>query len=452
MFEFSFLNIDQYTSLIRMKMNYYLWKVPKYLIQRQKLEIGHLFRKLDRSPAVTIYSGILWNIPLAMVTIYSNLYMVAMGVSDWKLGMTMTIVRFISLIGFLVGGYLSEIWGPKRTLMIFDIISWGSLVFFMAFALNAYWCIAAQLLFGLNSLGNSSYMCFLVEGTRPHTRPRIFALFQIFNILPSVFFLPLLAGYWVHKCGLIFAERDMFEMFLVFLVVALVVRWKFLPNVAPKMKSLNHWYENLKQALEKYRNSMHRFFKVKGTGSLLASKVIEEWVTSIWLIYSSLYLVQFLKIHDSTISALAEAGAWVSLATMILVVPYLNQKKIFSILGLDQFFSFLSFTFFGIGIYGESIWFSLIATILGAIASGLVYPLNFPVFMNLIEESDRAAVIALTTAFIQISMLIALPIGVFLYTRISPLVLIVVILLARGIGIALLRYSALQLRTRAAIA
>lgn len=128
-----------------------LLEKPIFLLGRQGQKVGRMFGDIAPVQAVTIYVGILWVIPLALVTPFTSIYMVRLGLSKTEIGVYQSLLQAITPIGYFLGGYLSDVWGRKKTLIVFDILSWGGYCLSLALADSKWWCLAAIFFLATNA-------------------------------------------------------------------------------------------------------------------------------------------------------------------------------------------------------------------------------------------------------------------------------------------------------------
>src|SRR6185369_160302 len=89
---------------------------------------------LPPAPAWTIYSGILFVIPAAIVLQYRSLYLVSLGLSDTEVGMYSFAFIPLGVVCLWIAGYLTDTWGRKMTLFLFDAVSWSGYCLLLALA------------------------------------------------------------------------------------------------------------------------------------------------------------------------------------------------------------------------------------------------------------------------------------------------------------------------------
>ena len=111
------------------------------------------------------------------------------------------------------------------------------------------------------------------------------------------------------------------------------------------------------------------------------------------------------------------------------------------ILGFDQLF--------GVGAMAILLWITpgssglliscLLSASLGAVGGSLYASVSTAVWMSIIDEKERAKVVAASTAFVYIGVLVAGSFSSFIYGHVSPTALIGIILVMRVVGFILLR-------------
>src|SRR5580658_8190024 len=134
---------------------------------------------LPQVQILTIYGGLLWAIPLTMITPFRSLYLVSLGLSDTEVGLYNSLFIPFGLVGLWVGGYLTDTWGRKKTLFFFYTFSWGGYCFCMTFAFNKWWAVAALFFLALNLGSGPAYQCLLIEGISNSKRGMVYSVLQI---------------------------------------------------------------------------------------------------------------------------------------------------------------------------------------------------------------------------------------------------------------------------------
>lgn len=435
--------LNQIADLFRSfsgEMGDLLIRRPLYLLGRERLEIRHLFRGIERAPAVSIYTGVLWVIPLAMVNAYAAPYMVELGLSRAELGLYSAWAQGLSLLGFLTGGYLADTWGRRRTLVFFDITSWGLYTLCLTFAANKWWCIAAILAMATNAGANIAYQILLVEGVKPYKRSRVFTLLQLVNLLPSLAFLPLVGGMLVTKFGLVPAGRAMYGLFFLLFVLGTYLRMRYLPDAPPPDKAPSSWVLAMKDAWLRSREAFVSFWQRPGAKPFLFARFIEEWKAFAWSTYSTLFLLEAVKVAKGDVAVLAQGAAYVTFLVLVLVIPYLPVKRYMGLLGYEQFFAMAAMALLLLARGSESrLLLSFLSAGLGAVAGALYWSANNAYWLSVMGEKERPKVVSAATGMMKLGVFILGPLAAVLYVKVSPESLVLAMMVLQMVQVALLR-------------
>ncbi|HUO58447.1 MAG TPA: MFS transporter [bacterium] len=421
-----------------------LLRKPVFLLGHHGLKVGGMFLGLPRRQAVAIYAGLLWVIPGAMVMQFEPLYMVRLGLSETEVGSYRAFMNLVGLVGYFIGGSVADFWGRKRTIVLFDSLSWGGYCLSMGLASNKWSCVAALFFFAMVSASVPAYFGLLSEGISARKRATVFSVLQMVNQMPSALFLPLLGGLWVAKAGLVDSTRQMYWLFGGLVVLGVFSRWKFLPKSVTYEKAPVTLLHAVVDGIRQYRESLAKFFQHPAAGPLLASKFLDEWIINLWgMTYASLYYVNHLGVRDSNISIINQGSTYVSILLLFLLVPNFTHRFMVRILGGDQIFGLISILvllFFGKG-SDNPLLVCLLAAGLGAAGNSLYNSVNVSIWMNIVGEKERAKVVAASLALIRVG-LVTTWFGALVFGKISPSALLWVMAGMRAINFFLLRQVA----------
>ena len=413
---------------------------PRYLIGRQRLEIRHLFRGVERTPAVTIYTGVLWIIPLVMVNAYAAPYMVECGLSRAEVGYFTAWSQALYLLGFLSGGHLADTWGRKKTLVLFDTTSWGLYTLFLAVGLNKWWCVAAIFAMATNAGANISYQCLLVEGVKPYKRSRIFTLLQFVNLLPSVIFLPLLGGVLVSRFGLVPAGHAMYAFFFLCIGTGIFLRWKYIPDAPPASRAPVGGWSTLKDMGASGYAAFRTFLGKPGARPFFAARLVEEFKLFAWTTYSSLFLIDAVGITKGHIAVLVQASAYVTFLVVIGIIPYVPVRRFLGFLGYEQLFAVSALGIFLLARGSdERLLLSLVGMGLMAVTTAFYWSANNAYWLTIMGDTQRAKVVSFATAVIRASIFVLGPLAAVLYVKVSPESLVAVLMVLLCVEFLLLR-------------
>jgi DHA1 family tetracycline resistance protein-like MFS transporter len=433
--------VDNITSSVVFESLQYFKKVFMLRYLKKMCDSTKDMFVLPQVQILTVYGGLLWAIPLAMVTPFRSLYLVSLGLSDTEVGLYNVLFIPFGLVGLWVGGYLTDAWGRKKTLFFFDTLSWGSYCFCMTIAFNK-WCAVAALFFMTLNLGSlPAYQCLLIEGIPNHKRGMVYSVLQITNLSASLLFFPLLGGYWVARKGLVSASHEMFGLFTLLVVVGILLRLIFLSHSGTFEQIPQTWRHGIKEGYEQYSRTFKQLIKKPGALPFISSKVLDEWMLATWGIYSSLYFVRHLGLTDTYLSLLAQVSAYAGFGLVFFFIPRLSPQGMIKLLGLDQILGLaaIAVLFIPVGGFWSPLLVCLLSASLGALGVSFYGSASTAVWMNMITEKERAKVVAASISIFQVGVWILGSLSAFLYGRWSPIALLILMMIARLIGFVLLR-------------
>ncbi len=434
--------LDSFRDLKEQSYEVFLGK-PSLLLGQQLRKVGSMFRNLPAAPAATIYGGVLWVVPLAMAGPYLSLYMVSLGLTETEVGVYQSLAKLIGPLGWFVGGYFSDVWGRKKALVFFDIVTWGGYCLCLALATDKWWCIGAILFMAANAASGPAYQCLLIEGTSPRTRSLAYTVGQIANLLPYLLFAPLLGYFWVSQRGFKAANHEMYWFFLVMVLVGVWIRWKFVPASRVYEKTPGTWFRVFEESLRQYWRAFRHFFKKPVATPFLVSKFLDEWFVAMWGYYYSLYFVHRLGLRDASLSVLAQGSAYSAFFILFVVMPHITGKRVVRFLGLDQWIGLAALGLL-LG-WGKAMSpFTLGLLVVGLVAiSGVFYnSVSAAIWMNVMTEKERAKVVAVSMGFVTIGIAFSGSLGSFLYNETHPEVLFWVMAGMKLLNFFLLRHIA----------
>lgn len=415
-------------------------KRPLFLLGDHGKKVGAMFQ-MPRRQAIAVYGGLLWVAPIAMANQFESLYMVRLGLSDTELGVYRSLMNLVGLVGYFIGGSVADFWGRHRAIVLFDSISWGGYCLSMALASGKWWAVAALFFTAMISASVPAYFGLLSEGITNSKRTSVFSALQIVNQAPFALFFPLLGGLWVADRGFLPANHQMYSLFAVLVGVGVLMRWRFLPRSKVYEKPPRSWAHALWGGLRQYREALKRFFKRPASKELLASKFLDEWIIATWATtYASLFYVEHLGVRDSNLSVIQLSSTYVGILFLFVLVPNLTQRFMVRILGLDQILGLGAFAVLLLmGKGGENpLLTCLFSAGLAAAGNALYNSINVSIWMNRIQEKERAKVVASSYSLIRIGLTTG-TLGAVLFGKVSPEALLWAMIGMRITGFLLLR-------------
>lgn len=152
----------------------------------------------------------LWGIPFNLFAPYASLYMLALGCTKAQVGTITAIGLIFQMFFALVGGYITDRLGRKRTSLIFDLLSWSIPTLIWMVARNYYYFLVAAILNAMVRIVQNSWNCLMIEDAPSEQRVHIYTWVEVANILAG-FFAPL-SGYLVERFTLVPAVRGLYAL------------------------------------------------------------------------------------------------------------------------------------------------------------------------------------------------------------------------------------------------
>ncbi|MCL1924072.1 MAG: MFS transporter, partial [Defluviitaleaceae bacterium] len=116
-----------------------------------------LLLNLKGNKRACIWTEPMWSIPFNLYAPFAAVYMFYLGVLDWQIGLLLTIQGFIKIPISLLAGIITDKLGRRKTLFIFDVVSWGIPVLIWALSQNFWWFLAATIVNSLYPISTASW-------------------------------------------------------------------------------------------------------------------------------------------------------------------------------------------------------------------------------------------------------------------------------------------------------
>ncbi|HMB24530.1 MAG TPA: MFS transporter, partial [Anaerolineales bacterium] len=158
-------------------------------------------RNLRGNPRGCVYPEVLWGIPFNLYSPYVSVYMLALGLSDKQIGLTVSVSWGFQVVLASLSGIIADKLGRRLTTLIFDIISWSVPALISALAQNFWYFLIAGIINSVWRITQNSWSCLLVEDAEPEQLADIFTWIYIANLI--VGFVAPLAGLLIKKFSLV---------------------------------------------------------------------------------------------------------------------------------------------------------------------------------------------------------------------------------------------------------
>src|SRR5579862_22267 len=84
------------------------------------------FFALPHDPWILTSTSAIWSVGSSMANPYQSLYFLSLGASPIAVGLFIALGTLVTIFALLVGGYIADIWGRRRIIVIFSWVSVAS--------------------------------------------------------------------------------------------------------------------------------------------------------------------------------------------------------------------------------------------------------------------------------------------------------------------------------------
>ena len=352
-----------------------------------------------------VYPEPLNAIPVNLYAPYVSVFMLALGVTDAQIGLTVSVSWAVQLVLAIFSGTITDKLGRRKATMIFDLVSYVIPALISAVAQNFWYFLGAAFFSSFIRIPQNSWMCLAVVDTDPDQLIDIFSWVYIAGLL-SAFFAPI-AGLLIKSLVLIHTMRILYDFAAICFVAKAVITYRLTSET--------------KQGLIRMQEMKNRsIFSDMGGYSRILKQVLHTpktlYTGGIMLIMSicmminstfwSVIVTEKIKIAVYDISIFAFVHSLIMLLFYFLVSPRLKKYhyKIPMVLG---FFGFALSQLLIILAPANGYIFLIISIVLEGCCLATLNPLVDQLIVLTINAEERAriqsilyvAVIVITTPF-----------------------------------------------------
>lgn len=157
-------------------------------------------RSFTGNPRGCVYTEPLWGVPYNLVAPYASVYMVALGLTDQKIGLVLSVSWAFQVFWALMSGAITDKLGRRRTTLLFDILAWSAPALIWAVSQNFWWFLVAGIMNAIWRVTMNSWTCLLVEDADHDQLVDIYTWIHISNLA---------AGFVAPLAGLLVARFDL---------------------------------------------------------------------------------------------------------------------------------------------------------------------------------------------------------------------------------------------------
>ena len=177
-------------------------------VRRQLAASFGVVRGFSGNARAVLVTEPVWAIPYNLVQTYASVYMLALGCTPVQVGLIGSAALVSQLVFSLVGGWITDRLGRKRTTLVFDLLSWSGATLLWALARGFPWFLAAAMVNSLVRIVMTSWTCLAIEDTAVNQRVHFFTWISIAGVVAG--FVAPLSGVLVGRFGLVAAMRGLY--------------------------------------------------------------------------------------------------------------------------------------------------------------------------------------------------------------------------------------------------
>ena len=284
-------------------------------------------KNLKGNAKACLYTEPLWGLSIKLCVPYASVYMLALGLSDTKVGLVATINMFSQMIFAFLGGPITDKLGRRKTTAIFDFIAWGIPCIIWWNAQNFWFFMAAGLLNGTMRVAANAWDCLLVEDTDKSQITGIYSLKVVAGQL-AVFFTPI-SALLILKFSLVPAIRILYLNAVVLVAVKIFLLYFFSSETSRG-----------KSRIEESRH-MHVFLLLPGYIGVAKSIVKNRWIVyalvmtalvrSVEIINNTFWQINVNKrllVPDDLLPILLAVKSVIAITFLFVMAPFMNRNRL----------------------------------------------------------------------------------------------------------------------------
>lgn len=337
-----------------------------------------------------VYTEPLWGIPYNLYFPYISVFMLALGLTDSQIGLVISIGWGFQIITGMVSGIITDRLGRKRTVILFDMISWSIPTIIWAFSQSFNYFVIAAIFNSFWRIPMNAWTCLLVEDSDPAQLVDIYSWIYIAGLL-AAFFAPL-ATLLVQKYSLIPTMRGLYLLSTVMMTAKFFIM-NAMVHETPQGLARMHETRNqpLLQMIREYGGVFNKLLRTPQTLYTLGIMLILSIGLMINNSFWSIIVTQRMGIPEKHLALFAFAKSLIMLVFFFRVIPRISRMD-FKVPMLGGFCAYIISHLILINIPGPSYLLLLVSTFLEACGYAALNPLLDRMVAVTVDPADRARI------------------------------------------------------------
>jgi MFS family permease len=345
---------------------------------------------LKGNPRACIYTEPLWGIPFNLYAPYISVYMLAIGLTDVQIGLTVSVSWGFQVLFALLSGVITDKLGRRLTTLIFDILSWTVPSIISALAQNFWYFLIAASVNSLWRVTHNSWTCLLVEDAEENDLVDIFTWIHIANQLVGL--IAPLAGLIIARYSLIPTMRGLYIFAAIMFTVKATVTYIFTEETEQgKIRLQDTRTESVLSVFNGYGKVLRDILRTPETlvtaGILLIVSITQMISGSFWAII----LTEKLQVPNQNLAYFPFIRSMVILGFFFIIMPRISKMH-FKTPMIVGFLGYLLSQILLVTAPVLNYGFLIISTLLEASSFAVVSPLLDKMVVLTIEAKERARI------------------------------------------------------------
>lgn len=369
-----------------------------------------------RNAKVTVLSETFWSMPIAWIFFYQTIFMRELGIDEMLIGISLTLNLILQVFLPMLGGYLADRVGRKRTIMFFDTFGWIGTTG-MLFIAKEFWQIVLAMVFqALPYAIEGVWDAYLGEDTMPRYRAGVFGFIRLIWIVAGL--LTPIAGALISSFGVEQGFRYVALLATISTAVMLLIR-QILLRESEVGKMLSSSDDKILTRPKSYIETLRIVTKHKEILILLLLSIIQSTSGKMIITFRPLFLTdpRALALDESVVSVIPTASSISGILILSLVIPRLKPSHIRKALIVSYVSGFLGLAVLVIALK-ESIFLAIISAILDSLRFLAAFSIMPVLLFNTVDKVDPFAQAKIMSMTMTFSALVSWPIpavGGYLY-------------------------------------
>jgi MFS family permease len=337
-----------------------------------------------------VYTEPIFGIPYNLYIPYASLFMIALGLSDKQIGLTVSIGWAFQIFFALLSGVITDKLGRRLTTLIFDLVSWTVPALISAIAQNYWYFLGAAVINSAWRVTHNSWTCLMVEDTDPGQLVDIYSWVYIAGLLVA-FFAPL-AGLLIKTFSLVPTMRGLYLFAAVMFTVKCITTYRLTRETEQgkvRMHATKH--QSVLNVLSEYKGVFQEVIRTPQTlytaGIMLVMSICLLINGTFWAII----VTEKLHIPTQNLAVFPFVKSVIMLVFFFVVIPRMRRLpfKIPLVLG---FAGFVLSQLLLITIPEQGYALLMVSILLEACSTAVVSPLVDQMTVRTVDPKERARI------------------------------------------------------------